>query len=109
MFEPDILNYFLVLLGGFGVVWSFRRTLKQHDEKISEFEYAAFSTLWGIPVFFVFAEALKSRPDLLNSAFALPMSATPTLFLLGVVLGYIGAQVVRLFLLLRQVFQSRKQ
>ena len=109
MFEPNVLNYFLVLLGGFGVVWSYRHTAKRQDKHIGEFEYAAFSTLWGIPVFFVFIQAIKSKPDLLSSIFALPMAATPVLFVLGVALGYLGAQIIALVLTIRKYFEDRSR
>lgn len=107
MFEPNVLNYFLVLLGGFGVVWSYRLTSKQQDKRIGEFEYAAFSTLWGIPVFFLFYEIIKSNPDALKSMFDLPMMASPVLFGLGVGIGYVGAEIVSLVLTLRQHIEKR--
>lgn len=93
MIDLNVLNYFLVILGGFGVVWSFRIVAKRSDKTIKEFEYAAFSAIWGIPIFFIFASALKTRIDLLNVALALPMTATPVLFGLGVAIGAIGAEI----------------
>jgi hypothetical protein len=93
----------LAVLGDFGVVWSYRRTRGEHKEFMSEVEYAAFSTLWGIPIFFSFVEALKSRPDLLNGAFALPMSAKPIVFFMGVIFGYLGAKL----LVLKEFIQGK--
>lgn len=93
MTDTNVLNYFLVVLGGFGVVWSFRHFSHHQGKKISEFEYAAFSAIWGIPVFFIFLDAEKSRPDFLNAIFATPMLATPALFLLGAALGGLGAKI----------------
>lgn len=107
MFEPNVLNYFLVLLGGFGVVWSYRHTRRLRKELIGEVEYAAFSTLWGIPVFFVFFEATKSRPDLQESMFALPMAVSPILFILGCVAGYFAAKLAELFLILKEHFENK--
>ncbi len=88
--EPNVLNYFLIVLGGFGAVWSFRFFAHGQEKKITEFEYAAFSTLWGIPVFFVFVTALKDKTDLLDAAFKVPMTATPSLFCLGVLGGFLA-------------------
>ncbi len=106
MFEPNVLNYFLVLLGGFGVVWSYRLTSKQQDKRIGEFEYAAFSTLWGIPVFFLFYEIIKSNPDALKGMFDVPMMASPILFALGAGFGYVGAELVGLLRALRKHLQK---
>jgi ABC-type Co2+ transport system permease subunit len=100
--ELNVLNYFLVILGGFGIVWSFRHfSGRGNSRSIGEFEYAAFSALWGIPVFFVFAGLLKDKLDLWKSIFALPMMATPVLFILGVLTGWIGAEIWLLLLALR--------
>lgn len=91
--EPNVLNYFLIVLGGFGTVWSFRFFTNRQSKKITEFEYAAFSTLWGIMVFFIFVQALKGRADLMNAVFAVPLTATPSLFVLAVCLGLLGAVI----------------
>jgi hypothetical protein len=93
--DLNVLNYFLIILGGFGVVWSFR--LVNGRKPIAEFEYAAFSTLWGIPLFFLFVYGLKGHIDQINMAFAVPMTATPTLFIMGIILGGISGFIWKYF------------
>lgn len=95
----DPINYFLVILGGFGVVWSYRHFTKQQEKHISEFEYAAFSALWGIPVFILYL-LCSDLVDLvgwpgrnLDMMFAMPMLTTPALLLIGIALGYLGAAI----------------
>jgi len=92
----DPINYFLVILGGFGVIWSYRHFTHQQSKHISEFEYAAFSALWGIPVFLLFllCSDLFGRPDRsYEMMLAMPMLTTPALLIIGVSLGYLGAMI----------------
>ncbi len=106
MINPDVLNYFLVILGGFGVVWSYRCSMKEHGGKIGEFEYAAFSALWGIPIFLLFIEGMKSRPDLLEGVFQNPIAGTPIVFVMGIIVGLVGAEIAKLFIVLRNYLKS---
>ena len=45
-FPLDSYNFFLIILTGFVIVWSFRKTMGQ-KEKISDFEYLGLSAFWG--------------------------------------------------------------
>ena len=92
--EPNVLNYFVVVLGGFGIVWSFRHFSGRNQKRIGEFEYAAFSTLWGILVVGSVVWMLRNNPTLpniVNITYQAPMVATPILFLWGVFLGWLAA------------------
>lgn len=91
----DPTNYFLVILGGFGAVWGYRHFSKQQDKKISEFEYAAFSALWGIPTCLAFLFAAKYIPNLLNGLDIVPMVGTPIVFGAGVFSGWIAVLIRR--------------
>ncbi|MFZ1987968.1 MAG: hypothetical protein WAV21_02980 [Minisyncoccia bacterium] len=108
MIDVNVLNYFLVILGGFGVVWGYRRFSKLQDKKIGEFEYAALSALWGIPVFIFFFQVVKTQTTLLEGIFTVPMLASPYLFGIGVALGYFGSWAVRLYALLEKYLESKK-
>jgi hypothetical protein len=88
--EPNVLNFFLVVLGGFGVVWSFRLFSGRKEKSIGDFEYLAFSTIWGIPNFLAFWWLKGGRPEDLKMAMEIPMAATPGLFLLGIFFGAVG-------------------
>lgn len=92
----DPLNYFLIILGGFGVVWSFRRTTRQQEKRIGEFEYAAFSAIWGIPVFLIFLEIVKQKPGFLENLLIVPMMGTLILFPFGVIAGSLAGEIVNL-------------
>ena len=95
--DPNVLNYFLVVLGGFGVVWSFRFFKGRRKERIGEFEYAAFSALWGIPVFMFFLTTMNRSPEyaqVISNVSSVPMLATPALFILGVFFGSLAAGLI---------------
>ena len=92
----DPINYFLVILGGFGVVWGYRHFTRQQEKKISEFEYAAFSAIWGIPVFILYMTPFVltgNAQSYLEDMFALPMLTTPLLLVIGVFLGFVAAKI----------------
>lgn len=101
----DPLNYFLVILGGFGVVWGYRCATNQKDRKIGEFEYAAFSAIWGIPVFLLFVEVSKAQPKLLENIFTVPMIGTPALFLIGLFFGLAAGEIRNKFLFAWEKFK----
>ncbi len=67
--------------------------------KIGEFEYAAFSTIWGIPLFISFAWLTRENPQVLQGALAVPMTATPYLFLLGLAIGACAGFATKQFLI----------
>lgn len=92
MLNPDVTNFFLVLLGGFGVVWSYRHFRKQQGKYIAEFEYLAFSALWGIPVFVIYFLTLKPSQQALDAMIGIPMFTTAVLFGIGVIIGMVGAE-----------------
>lgn len=94
MIDPSVLNYFLVVLGGFSVVWSYRCVRNQQEKKIGEFEYAAFSALWGIPVFLLYVWLGRPGAEVWDTMFKIPMLTTPILALIGGTMGLIGALIM---------------
>lgn len=93
MIDPNVLNYFVVILGGFGAVWGYRHFTHQQDKKIGEFEYAAFSALCGIPIAIGLILLAFSFPGLGKIIDTAPMLFSLPLFCVGVVVGWIGARI----------------
>lgn len=94
--DPNVPSFFLIILSGFGIVWSFRHFAYRRYIKISDFEYLAFSTLWGsiicIPVFI----GIEKDLNLFAGVLTYPFVATPFLFLIGFVVGSISGYIARL-------------
>jgi len=89
--DPNVLSYFLLVLSGFGTVWIFRKLTGRREKKITEFEYAGFSTLWGIFVFEISRWLLIISPENITEIVSQPYFASPGLFFMGVMLGALGA------------------
>jgi hypothetical protein len=89
----DPTNYFIVVLSGFMIVWSFR-FWAGYTEKIGEFEYAAFSALWGIPMAILLITYLQSPRAQLHQTAQLvnsfPMFGTLLLLPIGLFVGTVG-------------------
>ncbi len=95
MTDTNVISYFLIIMSGFGTVWSFRFFMGRSNKKITEFEYAGFSTLWGSLVFLFYIWLLKDRIDsMIPTLSAFPFVATPSLFILGLLVGSLGAGIV---------------
>ncbi len=96
MTEPNVLSYFLIILGGFGAVWAFRFVMYFWTNKkpITEFEYAGFSTVWGCLVFLLWLYIMRDKSDVISSAISQPFVATPSIFILGASCGLIAALVI---------------
>lgn len=91
MIDLNIFNYFIIVLTGFSVVWSYRRYTGQNDKPIGEFEYAALSAIWGIPIgllLLIFVHFFPSSADLFDKA---PMFGTIVFLPVGFLMGAIGA------------------
>ncbi len=95
------LNYLLFVIPGFMVIWSYRHFTRA--EKMGEFEYAAWSLIWGI--FFMMATYtwgnFIGRPfpnialDNLGGLNGVIAALTP----LAVLIGYVGAVLYHRFYL----------
>lgn len=92
--ELDVLNYFLIVLGGFGLVWSFRKGYRI-KEKLGDFEYLAFSAFWGALLFILFETSFKGNIEKFTEAIKIPFRAGISLFMLAVILGYILGWIFR--------------
>jgi hypothetical protein len=92
MFDPNVPSFFLIILCGFGVVWGYRK-VSETKNVLGEFEYLAFSTLWGSLTFLPIAYFLDKK-HFLAPLTVQPFMATPSLFMIGLIVGGIAAALV---------------
>jgi hypothetical protein len=99
----NIESYFLIVLGGFAIVWSFRwvRYRGRIKEPLSEFEYAASSAVLGsflLGASWVLAHYLKWPPNDVLAAFGqLPFAGTMVLALIGSTIGMAAGSIRKYF------------
>jgi hypothetical protein len=92
----DPTNYFIVVLSGFVVVWIFRFWTAS-EETLGEFEYAALSALWGIPLAFlliVYLQKPTTPQEVMQLVNVAPMTGTLMLLPSAFVVGSIAAFVL---------------
>jgi hypothetical protein len=82
-----IYTYFLIILSGFGFVWSYRKG-KWNPKPISDFEYAGFSAIWGVIILGFYSWLMRNKLESLNNLLSNPYTAGVVLFVFGVVLGF---------------------
>lgn len=91
---PDAFTYFLIILGGFGAVWSFRLLTGRSNTTMSEFEYAGFSAVWGVLVFGAYSWLMRGAPEQIAVITQQPIAAGPAMFVVGAVFGACAASVL---------------
>lgn len=93
----NLLTYFLIVLGGFGVVWGFRLVYYWRVQKreMSDFEYAAFSAIWGSVLMLIVLPAFDRTPGMLNVIQQEPFTATPSVFIVGFMFGILSGFAAR--------------
>lgn len=94
MIDINLISYFLIVLTGFGAVWGFK-VCSGKKEKLGEFEYAAFSTIWGSLIFLPIFLMFSAHTGVVSIIGAFPFIATPILFVWGVIVGFIAARLKR--------------
>ena len=90
----NVPSYFLIVLGGFAIVWCFRWAKYKGQLKpiLGEFEYAALSAIWG-SVFLLITLNITIREfkwpsdSIFNAFLLVPFVATPVIVLVGGLLG----------------------
>ncbi len=85
----DTSIFFLIVIGGVVIIWSFRRTTKKIKD-IKEIEYLAFASIWGTLLVIVYSQlaklfAVESLSQLLNN----PLASALVFALLGLFVGTI--------------------
>lgn len=88
---PDALTYFVIILGGFGAVWAFRKVTGRSNEALSEFEYVGFSAVWGVLVFAAYTWVTRDEPEQIALITQQPVAAGPAMFVVGAVFGACAA------------------
>lgn len=89
----NVLSYFLIVLGGFGIVWGYRcgKYRGRKAPALGEFEYAAFSAVWGsiylLALFSLRNLAGVPSDESIAMFFAVPFTISPFIFIGGVVIG----------------------
>lgn len=89
----NVPSYFLIVLGGFAIVWGFRwaKYRGRSRKEISEFEYAAFSAVWGSLLLYVLLgfRNLFGWPSVetLGTYVEVPFIISPVIVLIGLGLG----------------------
>jgi predicted transporter len=82
----DTFSFLIFVLSGFMVVWSFRKS-SNTNKSISDFEYLAFSTFWGMIILGLYGWLMRENQELLEKLFANPFAASIFLSLLGLGVG----------------------
>lgn len=80
--------YFLIILNGFSLVWGFRKGIDSRSE-ISDFEYAAFSAFWGVPLFSIFQWLFKNDQEKFVEVIKTPLVAGTVFSLFSGLAGYV--------------------
>jgi len=79
-------SYFLIIFGGFGLVWGYRKGIGS-KKQISDFEYLGFSAFWGVMVTAGMQGLLEKDPNKLSEFFKNGYVAGASLFLFALLLG----------------------
>lgn len=96
----DTVTFFVVVLQGSGLVWSFRKgsgSIKQ----ISEFEYLCFSAFWGIMLLAAAFSGASDKTEYINRISENIYVAGAGAFLVALVFGFLAGKIkkyLRLFL-----------
>lgn len=92
----DTFSFFLIILGGFGLVYAYRAVNSSKD-KLAEFEYLCFSAVFGVPVYMIIESSLLSTPEVLGRMVSDQYAAYAGglyIFALGLILGA-GAALIK--------------
>lgn len=95
----ETFSYFIIILGGFGVVWAYRKLTKA-EEKISDFEYLAFSAIWGaisLALFTLPPVLMGKIGELAGLISSNPYAAGPSIFIFGTFVGWLGYKIIPRF------------
>lgn len=90
-------TYFAVVLGGFAAVWTYRK-LSGAKQTLPDFEYLAFSAIWGavlVLIYFEYMSLVGKLSILSNTLTQYPFVVGPTIFIFGSSLGWTAFRVVK--------------
>jgi hypothetical protein len=92
----ETYNYFLIVLGGFALVWGFRK-FSLSRRVLTDFEYLGFSTFWGVILISLFVWVQRSHIEQVNTLLSNPYAAGVTLAIFGYVVGACLGRIARPF------------
>ncbi len=105
----DTVTFFLIVLGGVIVVWSFRQA-KGESKHMNEIEYLTFASVWGTLLVGIYAPIGKyADAEALNKLLNNPLASGLFFSTLGLIVGTISGALDRRFLIgkkLKDLFQS---
>ncbi len=88
--------YFLIVLGGFSLVWSFR-LFSWARKPLGDFEYLCFSIIWGTVLVAFYTLVMRNHLDTVNAFFANPFATGITLSAIGAIGGAALGRLYRPF------------
>ncbi len=88
----DTYYFFLIILGGFAIVWSFR-LFNRSTKSLGDFEYLCFSAVWGLVLVGFYSWAEDSKPEVLKVFFENPFAAGLVLFSFGLLIGGVAGDI----------------
>ena len=91
---PDALTYFVIILGGFGAVWAFRKVTGRSGEPLADFEYVGFSAVWGVLVLAAYSWVTRGHPEQIALITQQPVAAGPAMFVVGAAFGACAALIL---------------
>jgi uncharacterized membrane protein len=95
--DLDTGIFFLIVVGGVVIIWSFRRTTKRTKD-IKELEYLAFASIWGTLLVIAYSQLAKlldveALTQLLNN----PLASALVFAVLGLLVGTIIGSIENKF------------
>lgn len=91
--DIDSYNFFLIILGGFFAVWSYRKTSRWKRD-ITDFEYLGFSAFWGLLLMGLMAISSNIQNKDFGVILESPYITGSILSFGGVIIGTFTARVV---------------
>jgi hypothetical protein len=92
----DTQTFFLIILSGFTLVWSFRHFSDSRKE-ILDFEYLGFSAIWGVLILAGYSWLTRAEPKRLDALIENPPAAGVALSLLAISIGFAAGKISRRF------------
>ena len=89
----DTYVFFLVILSGFALVWSFRHH-SESKKAIKDFEYLGFSAFWGLLMITTYTYLIQDIPEQL-ALLENPFAGGIMLFMFGIFIGWVTGKIAK--------------
>lgn len=104
MEDMNVESYFLIVLGGFGIVWGYRLAKYANSPKplLNDFEYAAWSAFWGslclqMLLLLTWKSGTPSAATL-EGYIQVPFLISPIIVMVGLAIGAVAGKIHRFFI-----------